>query len=120
MFRYFVTIPVITICLLVVLVSVVLILELQVNIKEIINNKSKIKKKIISEIKSKYLLFSNFFFQQWWDIVIKERGYFSFLSFLPKVLLAIIIPILDNIYNEIALWLNDMGKTENSFTNFPN
>ena len=52
--------------------------------------------------------------------MIKEKGYFSFLSFLPKVLLAIIIPILDNIYNEIALWLNDMGKTDNNLINFLN
>ena len=52
--------------------------------------------------------------------MIKEKGYFSFLSFLPKVLLAIIIPILDNIYNEIALWLNDMGKTDNNLINFFN
>ena len=48
--------------------------------------------------------------QQWWDGVIETKGYFRFLSFLPKVLLAIIIPILDNIYNEVALWLNDMGN----------
>ena len=52
--------------------------------------------------------------------MIKEKGYFSFLSFLPKVLLAIIIPILDNIYNEIALWLNDMGKTDSNLINFFN
>ena len=49
-------------------------------------------------------------FQQWWDGVIQSKGYFHFLSFLPKVLLAIIIPILDNVYQEIAVWLNDMGK----------
>lgn len=48
--------------------------------------------------------------QQWWDIVIKEKGYVSFLSYLPKVLLAIVIPILDSVYNKIAFWLNDMGK----------
>ena len=42
--------------------------------------------------------------------MIETKGYFRFLSFLPKVLLAIIIPILDNIYNEVALWLNDMGN----------
>ena len=50
------------------------------------------------------------FFQQWWDVVIKANEYPAFLSFLPKVLLAVIIPILDSVYNEIAVWLNDMGK----------
>ena len=60
---------------------------------------------------SRYSLKKTFPFpQQWWDMVIKEKGYFTFLSFLPKVLLAIIIPVLDSVYNEIAVWLNDMGK----------
>ena len=53
--------------------------------------------------------------QQWWDIVIKEKGYLSFLSYLPKILLAVVIPILDSIYNEIAIWLNDKGKLKNPF-----
>lgn len=35
----------------------------------------------------------------------------SFLSYMPKILLAIVIPILDSLYNNIALWLNDMGKS---------
>ena len=30
---------------------------------------------------------------------------------MPKVLLAIVIPILDSLYNKIAVWLNDMGKS---------
>ena len=34
----------------------------------------------------------------------------SFLSYGPKILLAIVIPILDSMYNNIAVWLNDMGK----------
>ena len=29
---------------------------------------------------------------------------------MPKVLLACAIPVLDSIYNNIAIWLNDMGK----------
>ena len=48
--------------------------------------------------------------QQWWDVVIKSNDYPSFLSFIPKVLLAVIIPVLDTGYNEIAVWLNDMGE----------
>lgn len=76
LFRYFVTVPVIGFCLVIVFASVFIILELQ----------------------------------QWWDIVIKEKGYVSFLSYGPKVLLAIVIPILDSVYNNIAIWLNNKGK----------
>ena len=47
--------------------------------------------------------------------MIKEKGYLSFLSYLPKILLAVVIPILDSIYNEIAIWLNDKGKLKNLF-----
>ena len=36
--------------------------------------------------------------------------YFDFLKFLPKILLAVTIPVLDSLYNNIATWLNDMGK----------
>ena len=50
--------------------------------------------------------------QQWWDVVIKERGYFEFLKFGPKILLAVVIPALDSVYNNIAVWLNDMGKKD--------
>ena len=36
----------------------------------------------------------------------------SFLSYGPKILLAIVIPVFDSLYNNIAVWLNDMGKFE--------
>ncbi len=75
-FRYFVSLPVIALCLLVVAISVFLILELQ----------------------------------QWWDGVIAARGYFEFLSFGPKILLAVAIPVLDSAYSVVALWLNDKGN----------
>ena len=42
--------------------------------------------------------------------MIKEKGYMTFLSYMPKVLLAIVIPVLDSLYNDIAIWLNDKGK----------
>ena len=42
--------------------------------------------------------------------MIKSNDYPSFLSFIPKILLAVIIPVLDTGYNEIAVWLNDMGE----------
>ena len=38
------------------------------------------------------------------------QGYPEFLRFGPKILLAVVIPALDSVYNNIAVWLNDMGK----------
>ena len=32
------------------------------------------------------------------------------LRFVPKILLALSIPVLNKIYAKIAIWLNDMGK----------
>ena len=42
--------------------------------------------------------------------MIKEHEYFQFLSYIPKILLAIIIPIFDDLYHKVAVWLNDMGE----------
>ena len=42
--------------------------------------------------------------------MIKEHEYFQFISYIPKVLLAIIIPIFDDLYHKVAVWLNDMGE----------
>jgi len=74
LFRYFVTVPVISLALLIVLLSVFLILELQ----------------------------------QWWDKVILEQNYFKFFKYGPKILLALVIPMFDGVYNQVAIWLNDM------------
>jgi len=49
--------------------------------------------------------------QQWWDSVIDRKSFFPFLSYLPKILLACVIPALDSIYSRVAIWLNDMGKS---------
>ncbi|CAH0383350.1 unnamed protein product [Bemisia tabaci] len=50
----------------------------------------------------------NFKLQDWWDKVIAEKGYTFYLSYLPKVLLAVIISILDEAYFTVAKWLNDV------------
>ncbi len=49
--------------------------------------------------------------QQHWDGVIEREGYFGFLRFLPKVLLAVVIPVMDGAYSKVALWLNNMGTS---------
>ena len=42
--------------------------------------------------------------------MIADRQYVQFLSYVPKVLLALIIPMFDDIYHKVAVWLNDMGE----------
>lgn len=49
------------------------------------------------------------FLQQWLDDLIKSQDYPGFLSFVPKVLLAVAIPALDSAYQNVAVWLNDKG-----------
>ena len=35
----------------------------------------------------------------------------QFLSYGPKILLAVIIPVFDDLYHKVAVWLNDMGES---------
>ena len=49
-------------------------------------------------------------FQEWTDRMIEDKAYIQFLRYIPKILLAIIIPIFDDLYHRVAVWLNDMGK----------
>ncbi|XP_061172971.1 anoctamin-8-like [Saccostrea echinata] len=74
LFRYFVSYPVIIMCLLVVFVIMLLIFEVQEWINSLVNNG---------------------------DVP-------GFFSFLPKILLAVSIGVLDEIYKTIAKWLNDL------------
>ncbi|XP_014250466.1 anoctamin-8 [Cimex lectularius] len=73
MFRYFVSIPIIGLCLIIVFVIMMLNLKLQ----------------------------------DWWDRQIEDRGYAFCLSYLPKIMLAIGITLLDEAYYKVACWLND-------------
>lgn len=56
-------------------------------------------------------------FQQWMDHLIKDKNYFQCLRYIPKILLAIIIPIFDGFYHRVAVWLNDMEnyRTEDTY-----
>ena len=51
-------------------------------------------------------------FQQWIDGLILESQYMQFLSYGPKILLAVIIPVFDDLYHKVAVWLNDMGEAQ--------
>ncbi|KYN13438.1 Anoctamin-8 [Trachymyrmex cornetzi] len=74
MFRYFVSVPIIAICLL--FVFIVMILSFQI--------------------------------QDWWDAHLESGGYGFWLSYVPKVLLAIVIALMDEAYFKVAVWLNDL------------
>lgn len=73
LFRYFISYPVILICLLFVFITMLLIFEVQ----------------------------------EWINSLVKSGDVPGFFSFLPKILLAVCIGILDEIYKTIAKWLND-------------
>ncbi|XP_066590008.1 anoctamin-10 isoform X2 [Prorops nasuta] len=73
-FRYFVTVPVIAVCLL--FVFIVMILSFQI--------------------------------QDWWDKGLESSGYGFCLSYVPKVLLAVVIALMDEAYFKVAVLLNDM------------
>ncbi|QQP39832.1 Anoctamin, partial [Caligus rogercresseyi] len=81
MTRYFLSVPVMTLCLFFVGLVLFLILELQ----------------------------------QGFDAVFSEEETSGILLYVPKILLAVIIPILDTIYYKIAYWLNDQGNEMQRF-----
>ncbi|KAG8288643.1 Anoctamin-8 [Homalodisca vitripennis] len=82
LFRYLVSVPVISLCLICVFVVMILNLKLQ----------------------------------DWWDRQIEAQGYAFCLSYLPKILLAVGITLLDEAYYKVACWLNDRGKCSLSLT----
>ncbi|XP_058790313.1 anoctamin-8 isoform X4 [Phymastichus coffea] len=74
MFRYFVSVPIVAICLF--FVFIVMIVSFQI--------------------------------QDWWDAKLEAAGHGFCLSYVPKVLLAIVIALMDEAYFKVAVWLNDM------------
>ncbi|CAB0038907.1 unnamed protein product [Trichogramma brassicae] len=49
-------------------------------------------------------------FTDWWDARLEAAGYGFWLSYVPKVLLAIVIALMDEAYFKVAVWLNDLGE----------
>ncbi|KAB0803967.1 hypothetical protein PPYR_00937 [Photinus pyralis] len=72
-YRYFVSVPIIAICLCA--VFIVMIVSLQI--------------------------------QDWWDGQLYARGLPLWLGYVPKVMLAVVISVMDEAYFKIAIWLND-------------
>ncbi|XP_031826677.1 anoctamin 8 white walker isoform X2 [Nomia melanderi] len=50
----------------------------------------------------------SFQIQDWWDARLEAGGYGFWLSYVPKVLLAVVIALMDVAYFKVAVWLNDM------------
>ncbi|XP_033175268.1 anoctamin-8 isoform X8 [Bombus impatiens] len=50
----------------------------------------------------------SFQIQDWWDARLESRGHAFWLSYVPKVLLAVVIALMDEAYFKVAVWLNDM------------
>ena len=47
--------------------------------------------------------------KDWWDARLEAAGYPFWLSYVPKVLLAVVIALMDEAYFKVAVWLNDIG-----------
>ncbi|XP_014238165.1 anoctamin-8 isoform X3 [Trichogramma pretiosum] len=54
------------------------------------------------------VMFVSFQIQDWWDARLEAAGYGFWLSYVPKVLLAIVIALMDEAYFKVAVWLNDL------------
>lgn len=52
--------------------------------------------------------------QDWWDAHLESGGYGFWLSYVPKVLLAVVIALMDEAYFKVAVWLNDLGMYANN------
>ncbi|XP_071868800.1 anoctamin 8 white walker isoform X8 [Bombus fervidus] len=50
----------------------------------------------------------SFQIQDWWDARLESRGHAFWLSYVPKVLLAVVIALMDEAYFKVAVWLNDI------------
>ncbi|XP_046821754.1 anoctamin-8 isoform X1 [Vespa crabro] len=50
----------------------------------------------------------SFQIQDWWDARLEAGGYGFWLSYVPKVLLAVVIALMDEAYFKVAVWLNDL------------
>ncbi|KAK9876156.1 hypothetical protein WA026_011272 [Henosepilachna vigintioctopunctata] len=45
--------------------------------------------------------------QDWWDGFLRSRNFPLWLGYLPKIMLAIVISLMDDAYFKVAIWLND-------------
>lgn len=45
--------------------------------------------------------------QDWWDGFLLNRGFPLWLGYIPKIMLAVVISLMDEAYFKVAIWLND-------------
>lgn len=119
--RNFVSGPIIMTCLFLVFVVMILSFQIQVKTSQS-SNRTKFFPLVISApnldwnqsvthcITAAVGLPSNkMYLQDWWDAKLESGGYGFWLSYVPKVLLAVVIALMDEAYFKVAVWLNDMG-----------
>ncbi|XP_018328855.1 anoctamin-8 [Agrilus planipennis] len=54
-----------------------------------------------------FVMTVSFHIQDWWDSHLESREFPLWLGYVPKVMLAIVISLMDEAYFKVALWLND-------------
>ena len=57
-----------------------------------------------------YVMLLIFQLQEWVNQVVAAGDAPSFMRFGPKVLMAVVISLLDEVYKQVAIWLNNKGK----------
>lgn len=53
--------------------------------------------------------------QDWWDNFLTSRHFPMWLGYLPKIMLAVVITLMDEAYFKVAVWLNDKGNDQFSY-----
>jgi anoctamin-8 len=92
-FRYCISVPIIIVCLSTVFFVMIVSLQIQVSSEWRMRRDSN---PLIS--------------QDWWDGLLSAKGLPMWLGYLPKIMLAVVISLMDEAYFKIAIWLNDKGE----------
>lgn len=95
--------PIIGLCLAVVFALTIFQIKFQVNQLSFLSS-------IFLKLNYTFIIKCFLLFQDWWDSYIETNEYPTYLSYIPKIMLALIIALLDDVYSIIAVWLNDCGK----------
>jgi len=59
-----------------------------------------------------YIMLVIFELQEWVNELVQREAIPSWVYFVPKILLAVVISGLDELYKKIAIWLNDKGECD--------
>lgn len=102
-YRYFISVPIIAVCLCAVFCVMIISLQVQVSSNSISINRRR--RNFFRNLIRTFPLR-----QDWWDAQLRIRGFPAWLGYFPKIMLAIVITLMDEAYFKIAIWLNDKGN----------